>query len=44
LPYCGAGVAVASSSSSSGLDISGLPTAEAKDKVRWGRGHFGRLQ
>jgi hypothetical protein len=36
LPYCEAGVAVASSSSSSGLDISGLPTAEAKDKVGYG--------
>lgn len=33
LPYCEAGVAVASSSGSSGLDINGLPTAEAKDTV-----------
>eukprot|EP00879_Flechtneria_rotunda_P026091 GHRR01027778.1.p1 GENE.GHRR01027778.1~~GHRR01027778.1.p1 ORF type:complete len:108 (-),score=54.75 GHRR01027778.1:275-598(-) len=33
LPYCEPGVAVASSSSSSGLDINGLPTAEAKNKV-----------
>jgi leucyl-tRNA synthetase len=33
LPYCEAGVAVASSSSSGGLDINGLPTAEAKAKV-----------
>jgi hypothetical protein len=33
VPYCEAGVAVASSSSSGGLDINGLPTAEAKAKV-----------
>jgi leucyl-tRNA synthetase len=34
LPFCEAGVAVGSSCSSSGLDIDGLPTAEAKAKVR----------
>lgn len=33
LPYCEEGVAVASSSGSSGLDVTGLPTAQAKDKV-----------
>lgn len=40
LPFCDEGVAVASSSSSSGLDISGTPTAAAKDKVG---GLFGLL-
>lgn len=34
LPYCEEGVAVASSSGSSGLDIDGMPTSAAKDKVR----------
>eukprot|EP00878_Enallax_costatus_P022863 GHUV01024296.1.p1 GENE.GHUV01024296.1~~GHUV01024296.1.p1 ORF type:complete len:684 (+),score=223.68 GHUV01024296.1:356-2407(+) len=33
VPYCDEGVAVASSSGSSGLDINGMPTAAAKDKV-----------
>jgi hypothetical protein len=33
LPYCEHGVAVASSSSNSSLDINGLPTSLAKEKV-----------